>query len=233
MPFETVAFDIETTGFDPDDRVTVVGFAMPLGVRILLNAASGDPPADLEARLADRADTVVDLSAHADEAELLAACSAFTRPRFGDQNYKLAAFNAETWNGGFDLPFLRTRLQHHDVAWPFPDAPFVDIYEVFASQWNTPTDSLASTYESLLGSDLGRLDPFADSEEAVKAWERGAFEALCRHNLADVLRTAKLTALAEAYCSKADFGMKSLTPVANAGDRSLGTHDATTPTSER
>lgn len=217
MSLDTIAFDIETTGFDPDDRVTVVGFAMPMGVRVLLNAATGQSSATLEDRLATRADTVVDLSVHADEAELLAACSAFTRPQFAEQDYKLAAFNAETWNGGFDLPFLRTRLQHHDVAWPFPDVPFVDIYEVFASQWNTPTDSLADTYESLLGEDLGRLDPFEDSEEAIAAWEAGDFEALCLHNVADVRRTAKLTALAEAYCSKSDFRMKSLTPVVGEG----------------
>jgi len=33
---DQVAFDIETTGFDVDDEVTVVGFALPLGVRVFV-----------------------------------------------------------------------------------------------------------------------------------------------------------------------------------------------------
>jgi len=33
MALELVAFDIETTGFEVSDEVTVVGFAVPMGVR--------------------------------------------------------------------------------------------------------------------------------------------------------------------------------------------------------
>ncbi|MGB9961639.1 hypothetical protein ACOZ32_05440 [Halobacterium sp. MBLA0001] len=36
MVLEQVAFDIETTGFNVDDEVTTVGFAVPMGVRVFV-----------------------------------------------------------------------------------------------------------------------------------------------------------------------------------------------------
>jgi len=41
---EVVAFDIETTGFDVTDEVTVVGFAVPLGCRVFVR---GDAETDV------------------------------------------------------------------------------------------------------------------------------------------------------------------------------------------
>ena len=57
----------------------------------------------------------------------------------------------------------------------------------------------------------GDLDPFAESAEAVTAFEEARFAALASHNVADVLRTRDLGRLAEQYCSKSDFKLKSLT----------------------
>ena len=54
----------------------------------------------------------------------------------------------------------------------------------------------------------------ADSEEAVDAWKKEDFESLVRHNVAGIRRTRALMRLAERYCSKSDFSMKSLDPVA-------------------
>jgi hypothetical protein len=56
------------------------------------------------------------------------------------------------------------------------------------------------------------VDPFDGSEAAVAAFENGWFAELVLHNVADVLRTQALGRVAERYCSKSDFGVKSLTP---------------------
>jgi hypothetical protein len=59
----------------------------------------------------------------------------------------------------------------------------------------------------------GTVDPFGESSEAVDAWETGDFEAVVLHNIADIRRTRALMDVAERYCSKSDFSMKSLEPV--------------------
>jgi uncharacterized protein YprB with RNaseH-like and TPR domain len=43
---EQVAFDIETTGFDVEDEVTVVGFGLSMGVRVFVQTA-GRPPGEI------------------------------------------------------------------------------------------------------------------------------------------------------------------------------------------
>jgi hypothetical protein len=126
---------------------------------------------------------------------------------------KLVAYNGERWNGGFDLPFLRTRLCYHEIGWPFTGLPYIDAMDVFETRFNTSGDTLTAVYEELIGSGLTELDPFVDSEEAVDAWQEGDFESLVRHNVADIRRTRSLMRLAERYCSKSDFSMKSLDPV--------------------
>ena len=85
--------------------------------------------------------------------------------------------------------------------------------DVFETRRNTSGDTLTAVYENSLGGST-ELDPFVDSKEAVDAWEKEDFESLVRHNVADIRRTRALMRLAERYCSKSDFAMKSLDPVA-------------------
>jgi len=66
------------------------------------------------------------------------------------------------------------------------------------------------------------LDPFTDSSEAVTAWREGAYEPLIIHNVADIRRTRALMELAERYCSKSDFSMKSLEPITRRNRFSVG-----------
>ncbi|WP_050024655.1 hypothetical protein [Halorubrum saccharovorum] len=89
--------------------------------------------------------------------------------------------------------------------------------DVFETRFNTSGDTLTAVYEELIGNGLTELDPFADSKEAVEAWEVGNFESLICHNVADVRRTRALMRLAERYCSKSHFTMRSLDPVASEG----------------
>lgn len=222
--FDLVAFDIETTGFAVDDRVTVVGFAFPMVTRVFVAtpSADGDDAATLEQRVRDRTSETVTLSTHADEAALLEAVSAFGHERFaGADDLLLVAYNGEKWRSGFDLPFLRTRLSRHDIAWPFRDVPYADLLPVIERRFNTAmrtddgrtgVNDLVGAYDTLLDGPASDMDPFEESSEAVAAFEAGRYAALVAHNVADVRRTQALGTLAQTYCSKSDISLKSLTP---------------------
>ncbi|AUX08940.1 hypothetical protein AArcSl_1309 [Halalkaliarchaeum desulfuricum] len=213
-----VAFDVETTGFESDSTVTVLGLVLPLGCRVFLNA--GGRPADrdrLERELETEFDAVVRVSCHRNERELLAAVAEFVAESIADDDYMLVAYNGELYRGGFDLPFLRTRCALLDCRWPFDGVPYADLLPIFRARFNTTVDEeqvndLEGAYQALIGDGLTALDPFADSREAVAAFERGEFRPLLAHNLADILRTDALAGVAQRYCGTSEFDLKSLTP---------------------
>jgi uncharacterized protein YprB with RNaseH-like and TPR domain len=214
---EVVAFDIETTGFDVTDEVTVVGFAVPLGCRVFVQGDEETDGAAVAAAVGEEVDEAVSVSVHASEAELLRAVGAFAAERINGEDVLVVAYNGERWRGGFDLPFLRTRLAVNDVAWPFRDVPYADVLPVVEKLFNTSRggesrNGLVEAYAALIGDGVNAADPFAESAEAVAAFEEGRTTALVQHNAVDVLRTRALTLLAGEYCSKSDFKLKSLTP---------------------
>ncbi|WP_117366790.1 PolC-type DNA polymerase III domain-containing protein [Natrarchaeobaculum sulfurireducens] len=218
---EFVAFDIETTGFNVDDEITVAGFALPLGCRVFAQRGEHDiDEATLEETVRSRVDDHVKLTTHATERELLVAVAEFTADRLYDDDVLLVAYNGERWKSGFDLPFLRTRLATEGVEWPFCEMPYADLLPVIEHRFNLTVDGessadLVSAYGTLLDGRLNAVDPFDDSAEAVTAFNEGRFADLVVHNVADILRTAKLGQLARRYCSKSDFKLKSLTPTAH------------------
>ncbi len=213
-----VAFDIETSGFEIDAVVTVIGIVLPLGCRVLLNTdqrAVAQPT--VVSALAERFDTTVKLSCHQTERGLLEAFTEFTAVSLTPKEYLLVAYNGERFRSGFDLPFLRTRYTLQGVQWPFVDVPYADLMPIFQHRFNTQVGDesaadLTQVYETIVGDGLTALDPFADSKQAVDAFDAGDFEKLLQHNIADILRTAALASIAEQYCSKSDFKLKSLTP---------------------
>jgi uncharacterized protein YprB with RNaseH-like and TPR domain len=215
---KTAAIDIETTGTAPEDRITVVGVDIPMGSRVFLNTGERTYPDAITERIEADFDRVVQISAHECEAALLAAFRSFALQRFGggrdrgDDEFKFAAYNGETWNGGFDLPFIRTRCQAHGIGWPL-HGPYIDVMEVIGDRFNVSDKSLETTYEELVGAGLTASDPFEGSGEAVESWRAGDFEPLLRHNIADIRRTRALVRVAEQYCSKSHFSMRSLGPV--------------------
>lgn len=214
---DVVAFDIETTGFDMTDEVTVVGFAVPLGCRVFVRGDEDTDGEAVAARVGDVVDAAVSVSVHASEAALLRAVGEFAAERINGADVLVVAYNGERWRGGFDLPFLRTRLAVTGVAWPFRDVPYADVLPVVEKLFNTSRDGesrngLVEAYAALVGDGVNDVDPFAESSEAVTAFTEGRTTALVQHNAADVLRTRALTLLAERYCSKSDFKLKSLTP---------------------
>jgi len=218
-----VAIDIETTGFAIDDEVTVVGVALPLGYRIFLQPAGQADLAHLEAAtledtVCERTDQHVQVSVHSNETALLEAVGAFAADRLVDDELLLVAYNGECWNGGFDLPFLRTRLAAADLEWPFPELPYADLLPVVDDLFNTTVDgeavtTLPAAYAALCDGELNAIDPFEDSAEATTAIAEGRSVELLVHNVADIRRTAALGAVAQRYCSRSDFQLKSLTPL--------------------
>lgn len=213
-----IAFDIETTGFETDTQVTVMGFTLPLGSRVFLNTAGqAVDNTQLQTDLNGRFETEVRLSCHSTESELLTAVTDFVGETVAPRDYLLVAYNGERFNGGFDLPFLRTRYAHQNLAWPFDQVPYADLLPLIQNLFNTTVEGdeqndLDGAYDALVGGSLSETDPFSDSSEAIAAFEDGDFEPLVAHNLADILRTQALGSLAERYCGKSDFDLKSLTP---------------------
>jgi uncharacterized protein YprB with RNaseH-like and TPR domain len=206
-----VAFDIETTGLEADAAITVVGLAHELGEILILNTAGRRVQTDrLEQALTEHSIGHLKLSAVPDEPALLERLAEVAETHLDEDRHYLTAYHAETWNGGFDLPFVRTACVQHDVEWPFPSIAYADVLEVvdrFAT--NGETD-LVGVYEQLRGRDT--CDPFDDSEAAVEAFEDGDWGALLRHNIADIRRTRELAILAGSYVPQSDFRMKNLSP---------------------
>lgn len=220
MVLEQVAFDIETTGFNSDDVVTTVGFAMPMGVKVFAQT-DGRPSGDVAVSVDEATERLVTVSMHPSEQELLTAVSEFVAERFCGSDVLLVAYNGERWNGGFDLPFLRTRYAQQDMPWPFVDVPYADVMPLVTDRFNTTVEGeehagLVAAYEVMCDGALTELDPFAESQEAVAAFREGRFDEVVLHNAADVLRTSAVGRVAERYCAKSEFSVKSMTPIRGA-----------------
>lgn len=217
---DPIAFDIETSGLDDDAVVTVAGFAHELGETLVLNVAGRDRPATdpLVASLNDHSAQRVRLSVVDTEQALLDAVATFVTKRLDGDSHYLTAFNGETWNGGFDLPFCRTRFHRHGMDWPFGDVAYADMMEIVDRFDTGDQRDLVGVYDALIGE--ATCDPFADSGAAVAAFEDADWLPLLEHNLADIQRTRELAELAGRFVAKSDFSMKNLQPP----DRN-GSHD--------
>ncbi|MFC7021157.1 MULTISPECIES: hypothetical protein [Haloarcula] len=208
---DPVAFDIETSGLTEDAVITVTGFAHDLGEWLVVNT---------NGRNADQKNLVRDLDVHSDgavqlslansEKELLEDVASFVDERLNGDRHYVTAFNGETWRGGFDLPFCRTRYHRHDLDWPFGDIAYADMMQI-VDRFDTGDNSdLVGVYNSLIGNET--CDPFDDSAMAVDAFDNGDWGPLLAHNLADIQRTRELALLAGRFVARSDFRMKNLEP---------------------
>ena len=212
MGLDPIAFDIETSGLDEDAVITVAGFAHDLGESIILNVDGRDAPdhQTLTTALDEHSAGAVSLEIVDDEAALLESISEIATTQINGDRHYLTAYNGETWNGGFDLPFCRTRFLNHDMDWPFGDLAYADMMEM-VDRFNTQDQrDLVSVYDHLIGNET--CDPFEDSGEAVDAFEAAEWLPLLEHNLADIQRTRELALLAGRFVPKSDFSMKNLQP---------------------
>lgn len=234
-----VAWDVETTGFGWDDEITVAGFWFPTNhATLLLNAAVEHvDPEQFETCLETRVDgPSVRVRTCPDEAALLAAMHDVVFERFETNYNRLVAFNADSWQGGFDLPFLRTRCVRHDHPWVFDGVQFADLWDPVKKRFNTSFTAHDASTEtnSLVGSHAllfshasaptvfedvpndyspyrtAPYDPFVDSARAVHYYEHGEYLPVLEHNLADVHRTWELGELVRAYVPGKDVTTKKL-----------------------
>jgi hypothetical protein len=213
------AFDIETTGFSAYDEVTVVGLQRPDGVWLALNTGGRRvDEGELEDELFQRSGETVRVHAHETERFALEHLREFVGSTVVPKDVYLAAYNGETYRGGFDFKFLRSTHIKHNISWPFR-LPYVDVYPPVRDRLNTTDENgneqndLVGAYEILVGEGDGSYDPFDDSEEAVDAWRNGDFIDLLAHNLSDVRRSQILGEIVEDYVAKGDLRMKNLSPV--------------------
>lgn len=215
---KTAALDIETTGTAPDDEITVIGVDIPMGSRLFLNTNGRDYSEAITHDLDNAFGRVVTITTCESERSVLTSFQKFATERLvdadqlGEDEFKYAAYNGETWNGGFDLPFIRTRCGAHDIAWPLQGA-YIDVMTVVGDHFNVSGNDLETTYGELVGQGLNERDPFAESGAAVRSWNAGEFKPLLQHNLVDIRRTRELVAVAERYCSSSHFSMRSLEPI--------------------
>lgn len=148
--FNYVAVDIETTGFLASDNLTTLTLNHAGQMVVFAQTPNGDTEylANLETPLAAHTDENVTVKAASDENELLEAVREYALTNFRDDTI-LCAYNGELWNGGFDLAFLRTACDRHDVEFVFKDFPYTDVQEVFKKKgrFNTEVPSISGGYK--------------------------------------------------------------------------------------
>lgn len=234
-----VAWDIETTGFGWHDEITVAGFWFPSGHAAVLVNTDGER-VDVDAydqqvnALADGLYVTVHACEH--ERDLLTSMHKLVFERVSPEYDRLVAFNADSWQGGFDLPFVRTRCAHHDHAWVFDGLQFADLWEPVTKRLNTThtthgnstdVNSLTGSHDILFSDTRARTvltdlpddypqyqaasyDPFSDSGSAVYCYSNGEFLPVIAHNLADIHRTWELGELVRQYVPSKDITIKKL-----------------------
>lgn len=232
-----VAWDIETTGLAAEATVTVAGFWYPDGhATLLVNGGAHDADArGLSASLTEAAGADVEVAVADGEPALLGRMADHVFERFDRNRNRLVAYNADKWDGGFDLPFVRTRCVKHGCRWPFTGVRFADLFDPVSKRLNTTRSVTGATAEVaglpgahalLLGSDSDpgvlevdgdhpwyrtrSYDPFGDSAFAAERYRAGDLDPVCRHNLADVHRTWELGALVSEMVPAADVTTKKL-----------------------
>jgi uncharacterized protein YprB with RNaseH-like and TPR domain len=207
-----VAFDIETSGFDKNAVITVAGLVHEMGEILLLNTGGryADHGRLTRALSPHSAGEALELRIVKREPALLNTLHEIAHDRLDDDRHYLTAYHGETWNGGFDLPFVRTACVSHGIEWPFPNLAYADVLDVVERFDTNDKNDLVSVYDQLIGTES--CDPFDDSGSAVDAFTNGDWEPLLRHNLADIQRTRELAVLASEYVPRSDFRMKNLQP---------------------
>jgi len=233
-----VAWDIETTGFGWSAEVTVSGFWFPDGhATLIINAGSHSVDKDaFEEHLSEVSNAPVSLVVAPDEVGLLEEMRQLVFERFDREYDRLVAFNAESWKGGFDLPFVRTRCIRQGVHWMFDGIVFADLWEPLKKRLNTThtaygtsdsANSLTGSYALLFDQNEGLsdllddldghawyrespYDPFEDSGSAAAHYREGDLLPVCLHNLADVHRTWEIGELVREFVSSKDITEKKL-----------------------
>ncbi|MFB6187654.1 MAG: hypothetical protein ABEI86_12420, partial [Halobacteriaceae archaeon] len=103
-----------------------------LGEILILNTGNRDADQDYLSRsLTQHSDGErAELRVVETEPELLDTLRQVAHEQLDDDTHYLTAYHGETWNGGFDLPFVRTACVTHDVEWPFANLAYAHMLDV-------------------------------------------------------------------------------------------------------
>ncbi|UPV72937.1 hypothetical protein M0R89_10295 [Halorussus limi] len=234
-----ISWDLETTGFAWNAKITVSGFWFPSEngtVELVLNTSDTEIDVDqYETHLENISGATVTVTPADGEAALLEVLQRVVFDRFDREYNRLTAFHGDSWKGGFDLPFLRTRCIDHGIDWVFDNVMYCDVWDpvkkrlnTTAKYWGTHDDvnSLDAAHDILFGDDVPPVlaeaapdhqwyanreyDPFASSRSASYCYERGELLPVAQHNLADLHRTWELAELVRAYIPNTDITEKKL-----------------------
>ena len=121
--------------------------------------------AGIAAELETHSSGAVSPDAVTDEQALLAAVADVASSQLDGDRHYLTAHNGETWNGGFDLPFCRTRFLNHDMEWPFGDIAYADMMEAIDRFDTNDQRDLVGVYERLIGN-----EPVTPSRTTAGLW---------------------------------------------------------------
>lgn len=131
-------FDIETTGLcaADGDIVTTVVMHHDDAYNIWFNAG-GDltdtvSSEDVSSATPNEVD-MVSLTVCENETGMFQSINQYINTHFSD-NTVLTAYNGETYRGGFDIPFCRSRNLMSNAPWMFDGVWYADSYDVFVKQ---------------------------------------------------------------------------------------------------
>lgn len=146
---ELIPFDIETTGFEVNDKVTTLTFYVDETYYIFVNTGEHSLNEDVEENILDKEGVEnIELYALDTERDLLEKSNSIVQKIVDWDEYYITAYNGERWKGGFDLAFLRTVAARYDIETPFSGLYYIDLYPIFDKERiNT------------VGPSLERLDP--------------------------------------------------------------------------
>jgi uncharacterized protein YprB with RNaseH-like and TPR domain len=200
---EIIVYDIETTGFQASSIVTTITFRTDEGYISWVNTKgenfSGidNSPVDLHLKVVES------------EEELLNNVLEFVNEYFDDSSV-LVAYNGETWRGGFDNSFLRTRCVKNEIPFIFNGVRYHDLYSIFGKQgrFNTEVKSVRGMKKNQLkklSEDMGighnglNKDPLIERIES-EGYDIQLLELWYKHNFDEAgPPTFEYTSLDEVY----------------------------------
>lgn len=160
--YEFRAFDIETTGFGAHDTLTTFTLEDDGVYHIWVNTQEREfNVSEATETVTTESDEDVMLYAAQDGGEMLQSIRQYIEDHFNSKSV-LVAYNGERWNGGFDVPFLRTACLNNGVEWVFNDVLYMDIHPVFdkKNRFNTTVPS----HDGLKKSDMQEFADWVDAE---------------------------------------------------------------------
>lgn len=191
---QNIAFDIETEGFNAasGDEITVIGFEPDCdNTLFLINGESYD---NVEEELKET-DLDADFIVFESEKEMLKTGLGRVIDNMSTNHHRLYAYNGKTWKGGFDVPFIRTRIIMNDIDWCLDGVYYFDVYPEIKDDINTSIETedgssemndLDSVHNIIFDDKYG--DPFEDSSEALNA----TVGDVVKHCYSDIKRTQDL-----------------------------------------